>query len=29
MSRFAVGIISGLIFGLVDVGIMLPMSLPD
>jgi uncharacterized membrane protein YagU involved in acid resistance len=29
MSRFAVGIISGLIFGLVDIGIMLPMSFPN
>jgi len=29
MSRLFVGIISGLIFGAVDVALMLPMSFPD
>jgi len=29
MSRLAVGIIAGLIFGAVDVALMLPMSFPD
>ena len=29
MSRLAVGLISGLIFGAVDVALMLPMSFPD
>ena len=29
MSRFAVGLICGLIFGAVDVALMLPMSFPD
>jgi hypothetical protein len=29
MSRLSVGIICGLIFGLVDVALMLPMSFPD
>ena len=29
MSRVAVGLIAGLIFGAVDVALMLPMSFPD
>ena len=29
MSRLAVGLICGLIFGAVDVALMLPMSFPD
>ena len=29
MSRLAVGLICGLIFGVVDVALMLPMSFPD
>jgi hypothetical protein len=29
MSRLAVGIVAGLIFGTVDVALMLPMSFPD
>ena len=29
MSRLLLGIICGLAFGIVDVGIMLPMSFPD
>jgi hypothetical protein len=29
MSRIAVGLIAGLIFGAVDVALMLPMSFPD
>ena len=29
MSRVLLGVICGLIFGAVDVGIMLPMSFPD
>jgi hypothetical protein len=29
MSRFAVGLLCGLIFGAVDVALMLPMSFPD
>ena len=29
MSRIALGAICGLVFGAVDVGIMLPMSFPD
>jgi hypothetical protein len=29
MSRLAVGLIAGLIFGAVDVALMLPMSFPD
>src|ERR1041385_4646897 len=29
MSRLAVGVIAGLIFGAVDVALMLPMSYPD
>jgi len=29
MSRVLLGVICGLVFGLVDVGIMLPMSFPD
>ena len=29
MSRLAVGLICGLIFGTVDVALMLPMSFPD
>ena len=29
MSRLGVGLICGLIFGLVDVALMLPMSFPD
>jgi hypothetical protein len=29
MSRIALGIICGLVFGAVDVGIMVPMSFPD
>jgi hypothetical protein len=29
MSRLAVGLISGLIFGTVDVALMLPMTFPD
>jgi hypothetical protein len=29
MSRIALGVICGLVFGVVDVGIMLPMSFPD
>lgn len=29
MSRLAVGLIAGLIFGIVDVALMLPMSFPD
>jgi hypothetical protein len=29
MSRLAVGVIAGLIFGAVDVALMLPMSFPD
>jgi hypothetical protein len=29
MTRILLGVICGLIFGVVDVGIMLPMSFPD
>jgi hypothetical protein len=29
MSRILLGVICGLVFGVIDVGIMLPMSLPD
>jgi len=29
MSRLAVGLLCGLIFGAVDVALMLPMSFPD
>jgi hypothetical protein len=29
MSRLTLGVLCGLIFGIVDVGIMLPMSFPD
>ena len=29
MSRVAVGLVAGLIFGAVDVALMLPMSFPD
>jgi hypothetical protein len=29
MSRLAVGLVAGLIFGAVDVALMLPMSFPD
>src|SRR6266568_3639161 len=29
MSRITLGIICGLVFGAVDIGIMLPMSFPD
>lgn len=29
MSRILLGVICGLVFGIVDVGIMLPMSFPD
>ncbi len=29
MSRVMLGVICGLVFGVVDVGIMLPMSFPD
>jgi hypothetical protein len=29
MSRVLLGVISGLAFGIIDVGIMLPMSFPD
>jgi hypothetical protein len=29
MSRLAIGLISGLIFGALDVALMLPMSFPD
>ena len=29
MSRVAVGLIAGLIFGAIDVALMLPMSFPD
>ena len=29
MSRLAIGLICGLIFGAVDVALMLPMSFPD
>jgi hypothetical protein len=29
MSRIMLGIICGLVFGAIDIGIMLPMSLPD
>ena len=29
MSRLAVGLVSGLIFGAIDVALMLPMSFPD
>ena len=29
MSRILLGIICGLVFGAIDIGIMLPMSFPD
>ena len=29
MSRIVLGIICGLVFGAIDIGIMLPMSFPD
>jgi hypothetical protein len=29
MSRIVLGIICGLVFGTIDIGIMLPMSFPD
>ena len=29
MSRITLGIICGLVFGTIDIGIMLPMSFPD
>jgi len=29
MSRVLLGVISGLVFGAIDIGIMLPMSFPD
>jgi len=29
MSRILLGVVCGLVFGLVDIGIMLPMSFPD
>ena len=29
MSRITLGVICGLVFGAVDIGIMLPMSFPD
>ena len=29
MSRVLLGVICGLVFGLIDIGIMLPMSFPD
>jgi hypothetical protein len=29
MSRITLGVLCGLVFGVVDVGIMLPMSFPD
>ena len=29
MSRFMLGVVCGLVFGIVDIGIMLPMSFPD
>ena len=29
MSRIMLGIICGLVFGVIDIGIMLPMSFPD
>jgi hypothetical protein len=29
MSRITLGVLCGLVFGIVDVGIMLPMSFPD
>jgi len=29
MSRVLLGVICGLVFGAIDVGIMLPMSFPD
>jgi hypothetical protein len=29
MSRILVGVICGLVFGVIDIGIMLPMSFPD
>jgi len=29
MSRILLGVICGLVFGVVDVGVMLPMSFPD
>jgi hypothetical protein len=29
MSRFMLGVVCGLVFGAIDIGIMLPMSFPD
>lgn len=29
MSRVLLGVVSGLVFGAIDIGIMLPMSFPD
>jgi hypothetical protein len=29
MSRITLGVICGLVFGVIDIGIMLPMSFPD
>jgi len=29
MSRLMLGVVCGLVFGLIDIGIMLPMSFPD
>ena len=29
MSRILLGVICGLVFGAIDIGIMLPMSFPD
>lgn len=29
MSRFMLGVVCGLVFGIIDIGIMLPMSFPD
>lgn len=29
MSRFMLGLVCGLVFGIIDIGIMLPMSFPD